>query len=330
MHEVEVYLKGHCNAGVTTCKEQGYYGVFKMWLNRNGIANLLSIPQLEQDGYIINYNTKRDWVVTTSQGKEIIFKRDTGLCDRMPYIDLREHQEGVIMLETVRKNFEGYTKRQVKKAILAREAQAMVAHPPDEKFKQMVSHENLRNCDVKVKDITNAHAIFGANRSRLKGGTVRQRPDRVDPEYTQIPRDFYELHHFVTLTADVMFVNGLPFLVTRSRDIKMITTEFLPSRTAKQLSSSLTKIVKVYARGGFVVRLVLMDMEFEKIKDEFDRVEVNTTAAREHVGDIERVIQFLKDRARAAMSDLHVAGFVYFHKMIIVHCVYFVCMMVNA
>ena len=79
VHEVERYLKGHCNAGVTICREQGYYGVFKMWLNRNGIANLLSIPQLEEDGYVIDYNTRRDGVVTTPQGKSIVFKRDTGL-----------------------------------------------------------------------------------------------------------------------------------------------------------------------------------------------------------------------------------------------------------
>ena len=122
--------------------------------------NLLSIPQLEEDGYVIDYNTKRDWIVTTPQGDEIRFKRDTGLCNRMLYIDLRESRAGVIMLETLQKNFEGFTKKQVKKAILAREAQAMVAHPPDEKFKQMVSHESLRNCSVKVDDITNAQIFF--------------------------------------------------------------------------------------------------------------------------------------------------------------------------
>ena len=69
IHGVERFLKGHCNAGVTLCKEQGYYGAFKMWLNRKGIANLLSIPQLERDGYTVDYNTKRNWVVTTPQGK---------------------------------------------------------------------------------------------------------------------------------------------------------------------------------------------------------------------------------------------------------------------
>ena len=105
-----------------------------------------------------------------------------------------------------------------------------------------------------------------------------------------------------------MFVNGIPFLVTCSRDIKLITTEFLPFCTAKQLSSSLTKIVKVYARGGFIVRLVMMNMEFDKIKDEFDRVEVNTTAVHEHVGEIEQGIRLVKEPSRCIISDLCVAG----------------------
>ena len=124
----------------------------------------------------------------------------------------------------------------------------MVSHPPDEKFKDMVSHKSLSNCSVKVDDITNAHAIFGTNCYILKGATVRQKPDRVDPEYTQIPRDSYELHKFVTLAADVTFVNDVKCLVTLSRDIRLFTTEFLPSCTAKQLSGSLNNIVKFYSR----------------------------------------------------------------------------------
>ena len=52
----------------------------------------------------------------------------------MPYIDVREAHEGLAMLATVRKNYEGYTERQVKKAILARRLQGMVTHPTDESF----------------------------------------------------------------------------------------------------------------------------------------------------------------------------------------------------
>ena len=42
----------------------------------------------------------------------------------------------------------------------------------------------------------------------------------------------------------------------------------------------------------------MMDMEFEKIKEKNDRVEVNTTATREHVGEIDRGIRLVKERSR--------------------------------
>jgi hypothetical protein len=37
------------------------------------------------------------------------------------------------------------------------------------------------------------------------------------------------MHKYVTLVADVMFVNGLPLLVTLLRGISLVTIEFLPS-----------------------------------------------------------------------------------------------------
>jgi hypothetical protein len=70
-----------------------------------------------------------------------------------------------------------------------------------------------------------------------------------------------------------------------------------------------------------------MDMEFEKVKTELGLVDVNTTAAREHVAEIERGIRLLKERARCVVKSL---PFQYLPKQIVIHLVYFVCMMVNA
>ena len=100
-----------------------------------------------------------------------------------------------------------------------------------------------------------------------------------------------------------MFVSGIPFLVTFSRNIKMITAKYVPSRTAQQLANSLTKIVNTYARGGFVIYLALMDIEFEKVRDKLAIIEVNTTAAREHVPETERQIRLIKERVRCTTSD---------------------------
>ena len=46
------------------------------------------------------------------------------------------------------------------------------------------------------------------------------------------------------------------------------------------------KIVKLYAGGGFLTRLVLMDIELSYVKDKICLLEVNTTAARENVAEI--------------------------------------------
>ena len=80
----------------------------------------------------------------------------------------------------------------------------------------------------------------------------------------------------------------------------MYTCEHVHNRKAKQPNSFLKKIINLYARGGFTVRTIMMDMEFEKVKDQqgMDLVDVNTTAAREHVGEIKRGIRYLKERCR--------------------------------
>ena len=119
---------------------------------------------------------------------------------------------------------------------------------------------------------------------------MRRKPERVHGETLRVPRDFYKLHHVVTLTVFVMFVNGVQFLTTLSRKIKLRTVEHIQTRAAVSLSNALTKILKLYARGGFVVNLIMMDGEFAKLESSFDLVEINTTAAREHVGEIERSI----------------------------------------
>ena len=63
----------------------------------------------------------------------------------------------------------------------------------------------------------------------------------------------------VTIKADGMFVSRIPFLVTFSRNIKFRTAEFIIKRTAIMLAKSLKKVLLLYARGGFIVKLGLMD-----------------------------------------------------------------------
>jgi hypothetical protein len=47
-----------------------------------------------------------------------------------------------------------------------------------------------------------------------------------------------------------------------------------------------------------------MDMEFEKLKPLLPNVTLNMTAAREHIGEIERKIRVNKERARSTVNTL--------------------------
>ena len=143
----------------------------------------------------------------------------------------------------------------------------MVGHPSDEKFKQLVSSQSLKNCRLKVNDITNARAIFGPYLPGLGGRTTRRKPKRVEPVYIGIPRELHERQNNVNLMEDVMFVNGLAFLVNVSRNIRLFSAGHLPSRKAVQLSSAITTVINLYAHGGFIIRVIMMDMEFDKLKD---------------------------------------------------------------
>ena len=170
-------------------------------------------------------------------------------------------------------------------------------------FKQLIGTKDLKKKPVTIENVADAFAIFGSNVNRLKGTSTRQLPPRVVGGRCEILRDFYRLNKFVTLAADVMFVCGFPFLVTYSRSIKYNTAEFIPTRTAEQLAKCLMQVVYGYARGGFVVNIMLMDMEFKKIKELLHMVEVNTTAAREHVTYIEHQIRTIKEHVRSVTSE---------------------------
>ena len=60
----------------------------------------------------------------------------------------------------------------------------------------------------------------------------------------------------------------------------MLSVEFIPSWTSAQICGSLMKIVRIYTRVGFMVNVILMDQEFDKIESDVDLVQINTTAAR--------------------------------------------------
>jgi hypothetical protein len=87
----------------------------------------------------------------------------------------------------------------------------------------------------------------------------------------------------MTVAAYVLFVNGLHFMESVSRKIKMMTVEYIPNRRQPSLVNSLHKIIHLYKSCGFQTHTALMDWEFECLRDDLRGINRNTTDTREHM-----------------------------------------------
>jgi hypothetical protein len=63
-------------------------------------------------------------------------------------------------------------------------------------------------------------------------------------------------------------------------------------------------VFRIYSTAGFIIQTTMMDMEFEKLRPLMPHVALNTTAAQEHVGEIEQKIRVIKERARGTFNTL--------------------------
>ena len=164
------------------------------------------------------------YVVHTPKGEVRFHKDEQGL----PYIDLGESDsEAAMMLlereiqereetmdsemsyiQTVRGNYEGYTKREVTQAKEAYRAQAMMGNPSEKVYKGMASNNLIANCPITSKDVSNARTIFGPDLASIREKTVRRAPEPVVTEYVAVPRTLIEANKVITLAEDVFFWTG--------------------------------------------------------------------------------------------------------------------------
>ena len=195
--QVDVTLRGKCNAGESHSDEKGYVlNMFCMWLVCSRITNFLSLPTLERDCYVCQYHSHSAWIIESPDETILKFKKDKGLCEGFPYINLENLKEHVFkpaggtsagtksilkdletkvkatkeppqhkalaFIQTVHQNMEGFTKHELKGANLARKAQAILGHPTSKELAQVVSNNfGVNNCHVNPIDGTHADYIYG-------------------------------------------------------------------------------------------------------------------------------------------------------------------------
>ncbi len=86
------------------------------------------------------------------------------------------------VLMRVRKNYNGFTPKQIKRAHEAHRLMLMTGIPSECAFLSMVRLNQLKDCPITHDDIKIAHTIFGPDLTNIRGKTVRRSPKCVETD----------------------------------------------------------------------------------------------------------------------------------------------------
>ena len=228
-------------------------GYGTVWYDPNSITNILSLCCVTAKYHVV-YNSQEGggsnlndpdggglFVVTKPDGSIFEFKASLG---GLYFLDTKCAL--TVLINTVANNKAKYTNEDYLKALAARQLQIKISQPSTKQFICIVTTNQLLNCPIIKADILAAEHIFGPDVGSLKGKTVCSQPHVAQPTVDPLPPQIMSQYHHVTLTADVMYINGIPMLVTVSHNIWFGTVEALPNCHLPTLIKGIKSVATMY------------------------------------------------------------------------------------
>ena len=210
---------------------------------------------------------------------------------------LDEEFEGYCALQSVEKNKEGYTKRQVSRANMARSIYHMMGAPDPRVFQLALRGNFFKNCPITEEDFIISNKIYGRSVSTLKGKQKRQVAKAHVNDWVEIPKELLQHNSVLDLCIDIMFINNVALFVSIDKAIKFRFCTDLPDRTKDAIYKAIDEILRIYNHADFRIRTILCDNEFrpvfDDVKDEMD-VNMDYAPPGQHEPTIERSNQTLK------------------------------------
>ena len=117
-----------------------------------------------------------------------------------------------------------------------------------------------------VQYIDISYEIWDKNIVDLKGNTTVKKQIHVVGNLVKVPREIIKLHKDVFVTADIIFVNGIPFFILLSRNIIFTMVNHLTDSKSNTLFKSPKWIYMYYIKRGFIITTLHVDGEFVKLQ----------------------------------------------------------------
>jgi len=282
------------------CDQVGDFMGFQVYYNPLAIANILSWKKMSED-MDLEWDPDRDeFRAIAPDGRTMTFKCNDGL-----YIcNFTEVTNKSTLLTTVTGNIADYSRREVKAAEEARKLSRILGYASPGELGRMIKNGTLLNNSVTTADVSRAEKIFGKDVAALKGKTTR-RPSMqaAGSEKTEaVVRVDQNLH------MDIMFVDGIPFLVSRAEPLGLIQiTDLKGRRHATILMTAFQEHYDHLNNKGYKIQNVFADGEsgLDAIKESINKVAIyNPVGPEQHVPLIERTIRTIKERVRSILCGL--------------------------
>jgi hypothetical protein len=115
-------------------------------------------------------------------------------------------------------------------------------YPSWKDFKWIIQGNQIKDCPLTVDHVDTALKIWGKNVAVLKGKTTWTKPDPVAKDFVKVPLELLKLHKEVYITADLFFVNKIPFFLILSCKICFTAINHLMDRTVQQIFKAFKEI----------------------------------------------------------------------------------------
>ena len=237
------------NGGTLETRLTAQFSNFKerVWYHSEGVTNILSFARVRALGYKIDYDYERDCFNVSSPERKVTFEAtEEGLYAMK--LDAPAESAGVVMnLSSVEENKKRFSKRQIARADRAKDLYETIGFTSMRDFETIVKMNAIRGNPVISEDIRIMKEIYGDyNVFALKGKATRSKPKVVLKDCVNVPRELKLKHENIELCIDIMYVQGLAFLVGISKHIHLITCKWIHDRTKLTLAEAMDDFFRIY------------------------------------------------------------------------------------
>ena len=132
-------------------------------------------------------------------------------------------------------------------------------------LKTIIKTNVIQDNPFTKSDIKLMEHLYGPNISTLKGKTTRRCPHKLVRDMVSIPHELCDTQHDVCLYIDIMYVNGMPFQTTISKNIKYCTSMWVADHTAPTIANLVESVLKLYYQATFQVTEVYANCKFKPV-----------------------------------------------------------------